>query len=291
MATVTDNGQTHALVDAVVGHELLEPLRQVLELGSVGQARLKQFGLHLDLVGEILQRGAFQVSLMLHWRDSGLRSIVVGAPELVKRARPAHILGVLLLLSIILVDRHHVLHVVSSGGEVRPLGDPAAVLLHEDLLVLRNETFLWLVVESTQNLALEAFGSVVRVALSVEVLRVDSRDKASVPWNALVSNLMRRSVHPGARRLAHVTAHGDFLWRLVGAVDGGGTHLLGDLLLLQDSRARVNHGGLPRVPEVISSLAIALSCRVPDNVQLEGNMTGITRDFLSTLHLLAVALK
>ena len=214
---------------------------------------------------------------------------MVRASELVKRARSAHILGVLLLGSIILVDRHHVLHVVSPRGEVWPFGNPAAVLLHEDLLVLRNETFLWLMVESAQNLVLEAFGSVVRVALSVEVLRVDSRDEARVPWNALVSNLMRGSVHPGARRPAHVTAHGDFLRRLVGAVDGGGAHLLGDLLLLQDSRARVNHGGFPRVPEVISSLAIALSCCVADNVQLEGNMTGITRDFLSTLHLLAVA--
>ena len=36
MATVTDNGQTHALVDLVVGHKLLEPFGQVLELGSIG---------------------------------------------------------------------------------------------------------------------------------------------------------------------------------------------------------------------------------------------------------------
>ena len=111
---------------------------------------------------------------MFHWRDSGLRSIVVRASELVKRARSAHILRVLLLGSIILVDRHHVLHVVSSGGEVWPLGNSAAVLLHEDLLVLGNETFLWFVVEAAQNLVLEALCSVVRVALSVEVLRVDS---------------------------------------------------------------------------------------------------------------------
>ena len=111
---------------------------------------------------------------MFHRRDSGLRSIVVRASELVKRARSAHILRVLLLGSIILVDRHHVLHVVSPGGEVRPLSNPAAVLLYEDFLVLRNETFLWLVVESAQNLVLEALRSVVRVALSVEVLRVDS---------------------------------------------------------------------------------------------------------------------
>ena len=214
---------------------------------------------------------------------------MVSASELVKRSRSAHILGVLLLGSIILVDRHHVLHVVSPGGKVGPLGNPAAILFHVDFLVLRNETFLWLMVESAQNLVLEAFGSVVRVALSVEVLRVDSRDEARVPWNTLVSNLMRGPVHPGARCPAHVTAHGDFLRRLVRAVDGGGAHLLGDLLLLQDSRARVNHGGLSRVPEVISSLAIALTSGVADNVQLEGNMAGITRDFLSTLHLLAVA--
>ena len=65
---------------------------------------------------------------------------MVRASELVKRARSAHILGVLLLGSIILVDRHHVLHVVSPRREVWPFGNPAAVLLHEDLLVLRNET-------------------------------------------------------------------------------------------------------------------------------------------------------
>ena len=54
MATVTDNGQTHALVDPVVGHKLLEPLGEVLELGLGGQPGFEQFGLHLDLVGEIL---------------------------------------------------------------------------------------------------------------------------------------------------------------------------------------------------------------------------------------------
>ena len=66
MATVTDNGQAHALVNLVVGHKLLELLRQVLKLRPGGESRFKQFGLHLDLVREVLQRGAFQVSLVLH---------------------------------------------------------------------------------------------------------------------------------------------------------------------------------------------------------------------------------
>ena len=56
MATVADDGQAHALVLLVTAHQLLEPLWQVLELGLCGQARLKQLGLHLDLVSEVLQR-------------------------------------------------------------------------------------------------------------------------------------------------------------------------------------------------------------------------------------------
>ena len=170
MATVTDNRQAHALVNPVVGHKLLEPRGQVLELGLGGQPGFEQFGLHLDLVREVLQRGAFQVPLVFHRRNGSLRSIVVCSFELVERARPTHIISVLLLGRIILVNRHHVLKVVPSVGEIGPLGNPAAVLLHEDLLVLRNETFLWLVVEAAQDLALETFGSIVRVALSVEIL-------------------------------------------------------------------------------------------------------------------------
>ena len=100
---------------------------------------------------------------------------------------------------------------------------------------------------------------------------------------------MRRPVHPSARRPAHVTTHGDLLRRLVGTVNGRGAHRLSDLLLLQDRCARVNHGRLPRVLEVISSLTIALTRSVADNVHLEGNMAGITWNFLSTLHSLAGA--
>jgi len=86
---------------------------------------------------------------------------MVGASELVKRSSSIHVIGVLPLGGIVLVDRHHVLEVVPSRRKVRPLSNPAAILLNKDFLVLRNETFLWLVVEAAENLALEAFGCVV----------------------------------------------------------------------------------------------------------------------------------
>ena len=70
-------------------------------------------------------------------------------------------------------------------------------------------------VKTTQNLVFEALGRVVRVAFPVEVLRVDSRDEARVPRHTLVSNLMRRSIHPGARCLAHIASHGSLLRKLI----------------------------------------------------------------------------
>lgn len=107
---------------------------------------------------------------MFHGRDSRVGHVVVCAAESVKSTRLAHIVGVLLLGHIILVDSHHVLKVVSFGAEVWPLSDPPTVLLDEHFLVLGNEAFLWLVVEASQNFALETLRRVVRVALSIEVL-------------------------------------------------------------------------------------------------------------------------
>ena len=50
MAAVTDNGQAHALIVAVVSHQLLELLGQGLEFRLRSEARLEELGLHLDLV-------------------------------------------------------------------------------------------------------------------------------------------------------------------------------------------------------------------------------------------------
>ena len=171
------------------------------------------------MVGEVLQGRPFQVPLVLHGRNSGVRFVKVGAIELAEGASAAHVFSILFLGRVILINRHHVLHVVSSIGEVRPLRNPATVLLHVRLLILRNETFLRLMVESAQDLPFEALCGVVRVAFTVEILRVDARYEACVPRHTLIANLVRRSIHPSARCLAHIAAHGCLLGELVAAIN------------------------------------------------------------------------
>lgn len=63
-------------------------------------------------------------------------------------------------------------------------------------------------VEATRDVTLKALRSVVRVALTKEVLRVDARDKACVAGDALIANLVLWSIHPRHRRLAHVASRG-----------------------------------------------------------------------------------
>ena len=76
-------------------------------------------------------------------------------------------------------------------------------------------------IDTAQDLALETLSSVVRIALAVEVLRVDTRDEAGVAWHALVTDLVSGTIHPSARGTAHVANHGTFLRVLVRAVHRG----------------------------------------------------------------------
>ena len=95
---------------------------------------------------------------------------------------------------------------------------------------------------------------------------------------------MRRSVHPSAAGLAKVASHGDSLRDFVCAIDGVGTHGLGELLLAEDARAGLDHGRLARVTEVLSCLSVALTCGVADDIELLGDVTRVSWDFLSAVH-------
>ena len=160
---------------------------------------------------------------MLLGADSGVSVVVVRALKLVKRACLAQISLVVAGGGgglVVEVHAHHVLEVVATGAELRAVRDAPAGRLLEHLLVLGNEAFRGLVVKATQDLALEALRGVVRVALSVEVLRVDAGDEAGIAWDALVADVVHGAVHPGTARLAHVAAHAGALALLIAAVDG-----------------------------------------------------------------------
>lgn len=123
---------------------------------------------------------------------------MIGSTEFIESPCLAHVISILPLLRIFLVDRHHVLKVVSLRAEVWSLSDSPRVLFDEHFLVLRNEAFRSLVIEPSCNLALKALRRVVRIALSIQVLRVYTTDKACVAWDALVANIMSGPIHPGA---------------------------------------------------------------------------------------------
>ena len=147
-----------------------------------------------------------------------------------------------------------------------------------------NETFCWLMVKTAGNLALEALGSVIRVALTVEVLRVHARDETSVAWDALVADVVHRAVHPSHARLAHVANHGGTLGFLLLAINRVGTHGTCNLLLLHDSRASIDHVWLVHIPEVLSSLSISLASGLTHDVLLKGNEARVAGNFQAALH-------
>ena len=123
---------------------------------------------------------------------------MIGSTEFIESPCLAHVISIFPLLRIFLVDRHHVLKVVSLRAEVWSLSDSPRVLFDEHFLVLRNEAFRSLVIEPSCNLAFKALRRVVRIALSIQVLRVYTTDKACVAWDALVANIMSGPIHPGA---------------------------------------------------------------------------------------------
>ena len=174
---------------------------------------------------------------MLLGADGRVSVVVIGALELVESACLVQV-GLVVAGGLALeVHAHHVLEVVATGAELRAVRDAPAGRLLEHLLVLGNEAFRGLVVKATQDLALEALRGVVRVALSVEVLRVDAGDEAGIAWDALVADVVHGAVHPGDAGLGHVAAHGGALALLVAAVDGVRSHRARNLLLLHDGRA------------------------------------------------------
>lgn len=212
---------------------------------------------------------------MLLGADSGVSVVEVRALKLVKRACLAQISLVVTGGRgglVVEVHAHHVLEVVAAGSELGVVGDAPAGGLLEHLLVLGNEAFRGLVVKASQDLAFKALRSVVRVALSIEVLRVDARDEAGIARDALVADVVHGAVHPGAAGLAHIAAHESALSLLIAAVDRVRSHGARNLLLLHDGRGSVDHGGLVNVAEVLTGLAISLAGGLPDDVELEGDV-------------------
>ena len=205
MAAIADNGQAHILVLLVVAHQFLKVLGQVLELRLACKARLQQLRLYLHLVLEVSEGGALQMFGVLLGRKCRLSGVMVVACKFMEAAGLAKVLLVLLLCLGLLVDGHSVLHEIAARAEFRrSLLDPPEVLFLVGALVLRHEAAPGFVVEAAGNLLLEALGCVDRVALAIEVFRVDPRNEASVAWDALVADLVHRAIHPRAARLRHI---------------------------------------------------------------------------------------
>ena len=227
---------------------------------------------------------------MLLGAESCVRAIVVGAFPAIESASLRQVVLVAVLSFVLEVDAHHVLEVVTAGTELRTINNTPASLLLERRLILRNETFRWLMIKATGNLALKALGSVVRVALTIEVLGVDAGDEASVTGDALVADVVHGAIHPRHARSAHISNHRAPLRLLLLSIDGVGAHGVSDLLLLHDGRASVDHVWLVHVPEVLASLPISLASGLTHNVLLQGDEARVAGDFHAALHLDAIDL-
>ena len=143
---------------------------------------------------------------------------MVGPTELVKSASLGEVIRVVHLGLVVLIDRHHVLEIITLGGIFGTLSNSSIIILLERLHILRNIALLGLVLESTQYLSLETLRGVMRVALSVKVLGVDAGDEASIARDALVADLVGGAVHPRDARLAHVAPRSCLLRLFRGAI-------------------------------------------------------------------------
>ena len=144
--------------------------------------------------------------------------VVVGPTELVKSTSLGEVVRMFCLGLVVLIDCHHVLEIITLGGIFGTLSYPSIIILLERFHVLRNIALLWLVLESTQYLALETLRSVMRVALSVKVLGVNAGDEASIARDALVADLVRGAVHPRDARFAQVAPRSCLLGLFRGAI-------------------------------------------------------------------------
>eukprot|EP00354_Favella_ehrenbergii_P008177 CAMPEP_0170465624 /NCGR_PEP_ID=MMETSP0123-20130129/9901_1 /TAXON_ID=182087 /ORGANISM="Favella ehrenbergii, Strain Fehren 1" /LENGTH=287 /DNA_ID=CAMNT_0010731573 /DNA_START=169 /DNA_END=1033 /DNA_ORIENTATION=- len=241
VASVAYDRETHSLIAIVACKHLLEGRGESLELGLGGETGLDQTRLDLHGVLVDLQGRAFKIAGVLLGADSGVGGVVIGASVVVERARLLQVGLVVLHGRSLEVHAHHVFEVVAARSELGSVSDAATGCLLENLLVLRNETFLRLVVEPAQDLPLEALRCVVRVALAVEVLGVDAGDEAGVARDALVADVVHGAVHPADARLAHVAPHRALLGLFSGAVHRVRPHRVRNFLLHHHRGASVDH--------------------------------------------------
>ena len=143
---------------------------------------------------------------------------MVSPTELVKCTCLGEVVRVVHLGLVVLIDRHHVLEIITLGGVFGTLSYPTIIILLERLHILRNIALLGLVLEPTQNLSLETLSGIMRVALSITVLGVDAGDEASIARDALVADLVSGAVHPRDARLAHVAPRSCLLRLFRGAI-------------------------------------------------------------------------
>lgn len=209
---------------------------------------------------------------------------MIGSLPAIECACLLQVICVLLLGRVIKIDAHHVLEVVTTRPELRPVCNASTCCLLKNGLVLGHKAFHGLMIESTRNLAFEAFRRVVRVALTIEVLRVDARDESSVARDALVADVVHGAIYPCHTGFAHIATHGITLRFLGHAINRVRSHRLRNLLVLHDGRTRLNHSGLVEIAEVLARLPVSLASRLADNVLLERNKTRVARNLQVTLH-------
>ena len=142
------------------------------------------------------------------WRHGGTSHIIILPIEFVEAARGLQESLSIILTALLVVHGHHVLQIVSSIIVLGAFEDASISLLVVGFACRRLESLPVDQVASASNLVRKTFGRGCGIALSVDILGLDSRDEASVAWDALVANLMLRSIDPSHRVLACLTQTG-----------------------------------------------------------------------------------
>ena len=198
MASISNDWHLHMLVLLVSGGEdLLEILRQALKFRLAKHLRFQNGWLYLDCIALVQEWRPIEIPSVHLGRHGCPREVIILLIEFVEAARSLKESLSIILAALLVVHGHHVLQIVSSIIVLGTFKDASISLLVVGLACRRLESLLVDQVAPASDLVRKTLGRGRGIALSVDIFGLDSRDEACVAWDALVANLMLRTIDPG----------------------------------------------------------------------------------------------
>jgi len=204
MSSVTNNWDLHIAISMVFGENTLKSVRQIGEVGVLCKTFLENGWLNGDIASLVHKVRAVQVTLKFAGGKSGLGRVDVLA---FGDERGRLVDQFLTAVFDVLVYSHSVFEIILEVALLRGLKQTTVVFFVEFLLVHAQEFLFGALVGTAIDTVSHALGSVLRVCLGEDIFSADAGNKASVARNALLTNVMLRSIDPSLRITAKISNH------------------------------------------------------------------------------------